>query len=147
MEPGFAKNIAHALHEGQRDRSGGLIVDHVERVAGSVPEEAQAVALLHDVLERTDIPLADLEGSGLSQVELGALRLLTRRPGESFEAHTLRIAHANGPDGRLARIVKLADIDDHVAHDREPFSTKPYGWARRHISVSLGRAAPAHSVA
>ena len=69
-----------------------------------------------------------------------ALELLTRREGESYELHVLRIAHAPGAAGRLARAIKLADLDDHLA---QPWACgdPPYGWARRHVA----NAAPATS--
>jgi hypothetical protein len=137
MEAEIARDIAHTVHLDQRTRSGGLVVDHLDRVAAAVPQEAQSVALLHDVLEWTDVPESDLKARGLTPLELRALRLLTRDPEESFELHALEIAYAQGPEGRLARIVKLADIDDHLANDPEHLNTRPYGWARRHIVGSL----------
>jgi hypothetical protein len=89
------------------------------------------VAFLHDVLEHTDRSGAELGALGLAPAELEAIRILTCGPTESFEAHALRIAYAKGEAGRLARAVKLADIDDHLASDR---STRPYQWARCHIA-------------
>ena len=151
MEADVARDIAHTVHADQHTRSGGAVVDHLDRVAAAVPDDARSLALLHDVLEWTDVPVSELEARGLTPIELRALRLLTRDPEESFELHTLHIAYAEGPEGRLARIVKLADIDDHLANDRERFNTRPYGWARRHIASSLERASAAppvfHSVA
>jgi hypothetical protein len=44
-----------------------------------------------------------------------------------------RIAEAPGPAGRLARIVKLADLDDHLAHASIPPDAPPYAWARKHL--------------
>ena len=72
-------------------------------------------------------------------MELAALELLTRQAGESFELYILRIAYARGAAGRLARVVKLADLDDHLTRawvDGDP----PYAWARRHIAVGCARA-------
>jgi len=136
MDAQIARDIAHAVHGNQLTRSGGPLIDHLERVAAAVPEEAQVVALLHDVFEWTDVPVTDLRARGLTQLELRALALLTRDPADSFEVHSLQIAYAKGPEGRLARIVKLADIDDHLVTDEERFN---YGWARRHIASSLER--------
>jgi hypothetical protein len=143
MDADIARDIAHNVHVDQRTRSGDLMVDHLDRVAAAVPEDAQAVALLHDVLEWTDVPASDLKERGLTPLELRALRLLTRSPEESFELHALQIAYARGPEGRLARVVKLADIEDHLANDPEHSGTRPYGWARRHIAGSLERASDA----
>jgi len=131
-----ASAIAHAAHRGDRDRFGELVLEHVGRVVDAVPSEAQATAWLHDVLERTDVAPAELRAAGLTAVELAALELLTRVPTEVYELYVLRIAHAPGEEGRLARCVKLADLDDHLAHEEIPLTAPPYAWARRHIVVA-----------
>lgn len=131
-----AQLLAYARHGEQLDRTGEPIVAHLERVAASVPGEAETVAYLHDILEHTDASVAELEAAGVAGVDLQAIELLTRRPDESFEEHTLRIAFAKGPAGALARVVKLADIDDHVSHNRGVDPSRPYRWARRHVSVA-----------
>jgi hypothetical protein len=138
MDSAIARNIAYANHRDQRDRSGRLLVEHLERVASSVDDEVLTVAYLHDLLERTDTPVTELEADGLTPVEHAALMLLTRGATESFELHALRIAYAKGPEGRIARAVKLADVDDHIANDTAAGSV-PYGWARRHIVTCQGR--------
>jgi hypothetical protein len=114
MHPATARSIAQCAHTGQQDRRRILLTEHVERVARAVSREAQAVAYLHDVLEATETALVELTSHGLTRHELGALRLLTRDPVESYELYVLRIAHAPGDAGRLAREVKLADLADHV---------------------------------
>jgi hypothetical protein len=131
MDLEAARDIAYTSHAGQRTRSGEPVVEHLERVAAAVPHDAQAVAFLQDVLEHTSTSGAELAALGLAPAELEAIRILTRGPAESFEAHALRIADAKGEAGRLARVVKLADVDDHLADDR---STRPYQWARCHIA-------------
>jgi hypothetical protein len=136
MEPDLACSIAMVCHYGQRDRFGGLTVEHLARVAAAVPPEAQATAWLHDALESSAADPIDLAQQGLSDVELAALELLTRSPSELYELYALRIAHAGGDEGRLARVVKLADLDDHLANRPIPAGAPPYAWARRHISSS-----------
>jgi (p)ppGpp synthase/HD superfamily hydrolase len=122
MESTEARSIAYARHGEQLNRAGHPMVEHVERVAASVPGEARTVAYLHDVLEHTDASTAELEAEGVTAVELRAIQLLTRHPDESLEEHTLRIAFAKGPAGRLARAVKLADIDDHLSRNGDEFA-------------------------
>ena len=139
MDESVARSIAHYSHLDARDRFGDPWIEHVERVAAAVPEGARAVAYLHDVLEQTGTPAAELLAQGLSPEELASLKLLTRSDLESYEAHALRIAWAVGPEGELARCVKLADLDDHLAHDAIPLGAPPYGWARRHIRVAQER--------
>jgi hypothetical protein len=140
MSPQIARNLAYERHLDERDRTGGPIVDHLERVAAAVPPDARTVAFLHDVLEHTGTSADELRAQGLTDPELGAVRLLTRAPDETFELHALRIAHAKGSEGCLARTVKLADMADHVAHDGVDMPARPYGWARRHIAACQERA-------
>jgi hypothetical protein len=72
-------------------------------------------------------------------LELGALALLTRQAGESYELYILRLAYARGAAGQLARVVKLADLDDHLTRAWVA-GDPPYSWARRHIAVGCARA-------
>jgi hypothetical protein len=51
VEPEIAHRIASQNHEGQRNRFGDRVMDHLERVAAAVPPNARATALLHDLLE------------------------------------------------------------------------------------------------
>lgn len=139
MDSAIARKIAQSSHNGQLDRFDEPFIEHVERVARAVPQDARAVAYLHDVLEHSRVGAQELRSEGLSPVELGALKVLTRASGESFELHALRIAHAPGREGVLARTVKLADLDDHLSHERIPYTAPPYAWARRHISLAEQR--------
>ena len=134
MDATIARSIAHVAHTGRRDRFGEPLIEHVERVAAAVPDDVRAIAYLHDVLEHSDTPVDELRAEGLTALELAALQVLTRDPGESYEAHTLRVAHARGPEGELARLVKLADLADHLAHAALPDRAPPYGWARMHVA-------------
>src|SRR3954466_10710925 len=121
-----ARSIAHYSHLADRDRTGTPVIEHVERVAAAVPEDVRAVAFLHDLLEHSETGAAELSAAGPTALELAALRLLTRAPDESYEAHVLRVAHAAGPGGRIARVVKLADLDDHLSHRELPHAAPPY---------------------
>jgi hypothetical protein len=138
MEPATAHGIASQNHVGQRDRFGDPVIDHLARVAAAVPPDARATALLHDLLELCPSAARQLPGKGLTRIELQALELLTHAPGEPYEAYVRRIAEAPGPAGRLARIVKLADLDDHLAHATIPSDAPPYAWARKHLLATAG---------
>jgi hypothetical protein len=133
MDSTLARRIAHVSHGGSRDRHGEPVIEHVRRVVAAVPAEARAVAWLHDVLEKSATTLATLRAQGLTDAESDALALLTRTGHESYERHVQRIADAPGASGRLARTVKLADLDDHLARRPAP-GDPPYDWARRHIA-------------
>src|SRR4051812_38234423 len=114
MDTAVARAIAHHSHSGQRTRHGASMGEHVERVAAAVPEGARAVAYLHDVLEQTPTGRGELVELGLTGLEVDVLELLTRADAEPYELHVMRIAAARGPAGRLARVVKVADLDDHL---------------------------------
>ena len=141
MEPSVARAIAHEAHAQQRNRRGHLVTEHVERVAATVPMEARALAFVHDIAERTDVSYERLRAEGLTDIEAEALALLTKMDGESYELYALRIAHAPGVAGRLARAVKLADLDDHLDRDAaaRDLAAPPYAWARRHIAIARER--------
>ena len=136
MDAAVARDIAHATHRYSRTRSGEFVIEHVARVAAHVPREAQATAWLHDVLEQHPPMLDELRAQGLSMTEEQALALLTRADDEAYEVYALRVAHAPGPAGRLARIVKLADLDDNMAR---PWVSgdPPFAWARRHVDGAV----------
>jgi hypothetical protein len=140
MDEAAARNIANYSHIDLRDRHGDLVIDHVARVAAAVPPDVRALAWLHDVFEASPTTAQELLDEGMSPLEIDALRLLTRDPEESYESYALRIAFAPGEAGRLARVVKLADLDDHLQHEWVSGSP-PYGWARRHIAAAMAREA------
>ena len=76
------------------------------------------MAALHDVLEDSDLTAEDLKAAGLSEVELEAVKLLTRSDDEPYEEYIERIATAEGEAGRLARMVKVADLRDNLSRAR-----------------------------
>ncbi len=146
MKPTTAYRIASQNHEGQRNRFGDRVIDHVERVAAAVPPDARATALLHDLLELCPTLRWAVRGKSITRTELEALELLTHAPDEPYEVYVRRIADAKGPAGRLARIVKLADLEDNLAPPAIPADAPPYAWARKQLLIALDptvQAAPA----
>jgi len=142
LEHDKAHKIARDSHEGQRSRFGDPMIGHVERVAAAVPPHARATALLHDVLEHDPALRERLGSHGIEQVELEALELLTRAADEGYEAYVGRIADAPGAAGSLARVVKLADLDDHLDHVPLPADAPPYAWARERLLAAEAGSAP-----
>jgi len=137
VEPEIAHTIASRHHVGQRDRFGDWVIDHVERVAAAVPPDARTTALLHDLFELCPTVGRQLRDQGLSRTELQALELLRHAAGEPYEVYIRRIADAPRPAGRLARIVKLADLEDHLAHPSIPSDAPPYAWAHEQLLTGL----------
>lgn len=136
MEANEAKVIASRVHAGQLSRAGEPLIDHVQRVAEAVPAEGRALAYLHDVLERVEHPGEQLSTLALNPHESSVLALLTRRPKESYRRYVMRIARADGEAGRMARAIKLADLDDHLRQRRVPARAPDYAWAKQMILLA-----------
>jgi hypothetical protein len=134
MNERTARAIARWVHKGQQTSGGSSLFDHVERVAGAVPKHPRVTAWLHEALERTDLTIGQLRAQGMSPAELSSLLLLTRPKGCDYRYYVQRVADAPGPPGALARVVKLADLEDHLANPScAPSSPPPYDWALRLI--------------
>jgi GTP diphosphokinase / guanosine-3',5'-bis(diphosphate) 3'-diphosphatase len=105
-----AIEIAAAAHAGQVDKAGAPYVFHPLRImlAVNTPHERMA-AVLHDVVEDTDVTLARLESEGFPAEVTLAIDALTKRPGES-RLDAARRASANP----IARKVKMADVSDNM---------------------------------
>ena len=102
----LAINVAFEAHKNQRDRSGLPYITHPLHVAESMTsEDACVAALLHDVIEDTDMTLKDLEKLGFTKKQLSAVDLLTRREGEDYFDYVKKIA-----DNDIATEVKLSDL-------------------------------------
>jgi hypothetical protein len=139
VDASIARRIAHDSHAGQRTDRGVPRIAHVERVAAAVADDARALAFLHDVLDHTNAHGDELLANGLTSIESAALALLSRAPGESYKLHVLRIVHARGPEGRLARMVKLAELEDHLLEGGYEPGDPPYAWARQQILAGRSR--------
>lgn len=111
------KAIALALkhHRGQRDKVGQPYVMHLVRVAGRfMTEEAQCVAILHDMLEDTKYPEAVLYADFGDKIG-DAVVALSRFEDETYMQYIRRCKQ-----NKLAKQVKLADLRDNMRRDRGP---------------------------
>ena len=109
---GAALELAARAHAGQVDKAGHDYLSHPLRVAARVVdagEEAVAVALLHDVVEDSDVDIEDLLAAGFPERVAEAVDRLTRRDGEPH-ADAVRRAAADP----LAAVVKRADLADNT---------------------------------
>jgi len=136
MNADIARGAARRLHGRQLGRSGEPLIEHVERVARAVPLEARALAYLHDVLEHAGRAGEELHELGLSEEEVAVIVLLTRAQDESYRVYVMRIARADGRAGRIARTIKLADLDDHLRHRRGRAGAPNYAWARQQVTAA-----------
>ena len=79
-----AIQIAVIAHTGQKDKSGEPYILHPLKVMMHVKtEEARIVAVLHDVVEDSEITLQDLKNNGFTQNIVDAVDALTKRKGET----------------------------------------------------------------
>jgi (p)ppGpp synthase/HD superfamily hydrolase len=102
--------IAVSAHLGQKDRYGNPFILHPLRMMMRMDtEEEWIVAVLHDVVEKSDRTLEDLRHEGFPEEIIDAVNRLTKRPGEDYKTH-LRRAKTDP----LARKVKIADLEDNM---------------------------------
>jgi hypothetical protein len=147
--PDHAMRIAEVALQGTFEPNGDPELAHVRRVAGAVASEARTVAWLHEVIERSSLTAEDLAVAGFSTVEVEAVMLLTRSDAEESDQyleHVAAIARAPGRAGRLARLVKAADLVDRIHNPRQRLSAwvPPYAEAL-HMLESGGLPLPYHS--
>jgi len=142
VETSRARAIALALHADDREEDGTPLMRHIRRVARRTPPEAQALAWLHEALEVTGVSEHELLAGGLTLDELRALRLLNRatdsRSERLYMAHVELIARAEGESGRLARMVKVADLEDRRLHPHVRLDgwSPPYARALRLLQTA-----------
>ena len=105
-----AISLAMKAHEGQKDKAGLPYALHPLRVMQRMHCELdKTVAVLHDVLEDTDVTMERLHHEGFPEEVIKALDCLTRRPGESYDDYVTRLS------GNLTACkVKLVDLEDNM---------------------------------
>jgi (p)ppGpp synthase/HD superfamily hydrolase len=72
-------------------------------------ESEKIVAVLHDVVEKSEWTLEDLALAGFSDSIIDAVDKLTKREGETYSKHIGRTK-----TNPLSRSVKLADLEDNM---------------------------------
>lgn len=115
-----AIQLAATAHAGQVDKAGQPYILHPLRVMLRVekPEERIA-AVLHDVVEDTEVTLDDLANEGFSQHVIEAVETLTKKPGEDRLEAAARAAR-----NKIARAVKLEDNAENMDLTRIQDSTE-----------------------
>ena len=100
-----AMRLAYEAHHGQTDKSGQPYIFHPYHLAEQMTDEiTTCAALLHDVVEDTDVTFAELEPEFPQEV-MEVLRLLTHAPGTDYFDYVRAI---RGNPAAVA--VKLADL-------------------------------------
>ncbi|MBR3326800.1 MAG: GTP pyrophosphokinase [Atopobiaceae bacterium] len=101
-----AMRICYDAHTGQIDKTGLPYVFHPYHLAEQMQtEECVCAALLHDVIEDTNVTLEDLRAAGISDPVLEALSLLTHDPQVPYFEYVRALS-----SNPIARAVKIADL-------------------------------------
>jgi (p)ppGpp synthase/HD superfamily hydrolase len=105
-----AIELAVKAHAGQVDKAGKPYILHPLRLMLRMDDEASMIAaVLHDIVEDTDLGLDVLRASGFPEAAIEAVDCLTKRKNEDYEAFIQRLE-----DNRIARKVKIADLEDNM---------------------------------
>jgi (p)ppGpp synthase/HD superfamily hydrolase len=116
-----AYDIMQTAHEGQYDKGGNHYFLHPFRVSQEVKNHffgwssdfdkfiAECVALLHDVIEDSNITANDLVNEGFEHAIVNRVVRMTRKEGESYMDYIKRIGEDN-----ICRIVKMCDLKDNM---------------------------------
>ena len=128
--------VAMAAHEGQTTRDGQPYILHPVHVMLNVRDiDAKVVALLHDVLEDSDVSIDDLYRAGCTERHVTAVLLLTKPSWARSEEGYLRyINHIKANE--LARVVKIADLRHNLDVTRLPeFTDKDAQRVRKYLKA------------
>lgn len=102
--------ISSRVHTGQVDKADQPYILHPLRVMLKFQSEHERiVAVLHDVIEDSEISLDDLERLGFSATIIEAIDCLTKRAEETYEEFISRVSLND-----LARKIKIEDIKDNM---------------------------------
>ena len=113
--------IAVTAHDGQKDMVGNPAILHVLAVGlmGKTLEEKKA-GILHDVVEDSEITIADLRHGGVEEDVLEAVDLLTHRDGISYEDYVKKIVLSGN---ETAIQVKLNDLHHNLWRAKDALNT------------------------
>ena len=110
-----ALTIASEAHQGQFSINGEPYILHPLRLLiKSNNNEERIVAVLHDVIEKSNIRLSDLKSRGFDQNIICSIDLLSRRISESYSDYIIRLMQ-----NRISIKIKLLDLADNIKMHRE----------------------------
>ena len=120
----LAASLARVAHAGQVDKAGrDYFTAHLLPIADHLRpfgEYAWAAGVLHDIVEDTSVGYQELLEAGVPPEVVGAVRAVTRVPGERY-AQLIERAAAHP----LGRLVKLADNWHNLQGQDELMLTDP----------------------
>ncbi|MBE5933214.1 MAG: HD domain-containing protein [Lachnospiraceae bacterium] len=107
-----AMRIAYEAHKEQYDKGGVPYIFHPYHLAEQLEDEYHiCVALLHDVVEDTDVTLGDLENAGFPEEIVEAVGVLTKPKGADYFEYVRKVK-----SNPIAKKIKLLDL----AHNSDP---------------------------
>jgi (p)ppGpp synthase/HD superfamily hydrolase len=102
--------LAAMAHRGQVDKAGQPYILHPIRLMLALTgEQERMAALLHDVVEDSDVTLGDLTVTGYPVEVVEAVALLTHQEGQEYSDYIEGIR-----ENPIARRVKMADLKDNL---------------------------------
>ena len=116
-----AFDVMGIAHSGQVDKGGNYYFLHPFRVSQEIKKHftykhtdydkfiTECVAILHDVIEDTNITAEDLSNEGFEDAIVNRVVRMTRNEGESYMDYIKRIGEDN-----ICRIVKMCDLKDNM---------------------------------
>lgn len=110
----LAMRIAYNAHNGVIDKSGAPYIFHPYEVASRMDDEVSTcVALLHDVVEDTDMTFDDLRAEGIPESVIAPLRLLTHDSDVPYMEYIEEVS-----SDPIAIKVKLSDLQHNMDTSR-----------------------------
>lgn len=105
-----AITIACEAHQGQSSINGEPYILHPLRLLiKAKSNEERIIAILHDVIEKTNISLADLKNKGFDQNIISSIDSLSRRRNESYIEYIERLMQ-----NKISVKIKLLDLADNI---------------------------------
>lgn len=144
----LALQVATKAHTGQKDKVGVDYIRHPITVSAYCKTDyGKIAALLHDVVEDTEITLKDLRTNGFDEIIIGAVDCLTKRNGEDLKEYYNRMTYHGAPifdvlidhdkrenypaPGDIALEVKFADMRHNSDTSRWPKGKEKEAQANR----------------
>ena len=103
-------NIALRAYAGKTDKASREYIHHPLRVMAKMETDLEmSAALLHDVLEDSDITAEELLAEGIPAEVVEAVLFLTKDQNETYQDFIARVKK-----NKLATRIKIADIEDNI---------------------------------
>ncbi len=113
----MAKELVEELFKEKVDRAGKPYTGHLYRSSDKFEDETRKVAaILHDVIEDTEVTAEDLLSMGFTEEVVEIVKILTNNHGSYDEFIDYIIAS----DNIAAMEVKLSDLEDNMDMTRLP---------------------------